>query len=92
MGSINSRWHLESSVDAVMVVVMNVMINRLDEFPNRYESVRIAKLVFETPIEGFSRFPNSSGHLSLSLEGRDHHGEISDQRERTQKEAQMLHP
>ena len=53
MGSKSSGRHLESSVDAMMVVVMDWMMDGLEERPQTVEAVHVTKLSLKTTIKRF---------------------------------------
>lgn len=53
MGSKSSRWHLESGVDAMVVVVMDLMMDGLEELTRTIKAVHVTKLSLETTIKGF---------------------------------------
>ena len=55
MGCKDSRWHLESSVDAAMVVVVDVPVDRLDHLANGLEAVEITHLLLEASVERLNK-------------------------------------
>lgn len=63
MGSKGSRWHLESGVDAMMVVVMDLMMDGLEELTHTIKAVHVTKLSLKTTIKRF---------LVTILPGRSH--------------------
>lgn len=63
MGRKSNRWHLESGVDAMMVVVMDLMMDGLEELTHTIKAVHVAKLMLKTTIKGF---------LVTVLPGRSH--------------------
>ena len=63
MGSKDSGWHLESQVDAMMVVVMDLMVDSFQELANTRKAVGIPQLILEATVEGF---------LVTILPGRGH--------------------
>ena len=52
--SIEGGWHLESSMDAGMVVVMNMLVNGFNEMTNGGETVEVAKFMFKAAKERFA--------------------------------------
>ena len=53
MSSKSSGWHLESGVDAMVVVVMDLMVDRLEKLPYTIKPVHVTKLSLKTTIKGF---------------------------------------
>lgn len=45
--------HLQKGVDAALIVIMKLLINRFDLLTRGFKAVNIAQLGFETPIKGF---------------------------------------
>ncbi len=53
MGRKSNRWHLESGVDTMMVVVMDLMMDGLKELTHTIKAVHVAKFILKTTIKGF---------------------------------------
>jgi len=53
VGSKSNRWHLESGVDTMMVVVMDLMMDGLEECTQTVEAVHVTKLSLKTTIKRF---------------------------------------
>jgi hypothetical protein len=54
----NSRWHLESGVDALMVVVMDLLVDCVKELTHTIKTVHVAKqLIFEASVKGYDKVP-----------------------------------
>jgi hypothetical protein len=51
LGGKGSRWHLESRVNAIMIVVVDVAVDSLDHFANGVKPVHIAQLMLEAAKE-----------------------------------------
>jgi hypothetical protein len=50
-GSIDGWRHLESSVDAAVVVIVDVAVNGLDHLTSRLEAVEITQFMLEASVE-----------------------------------------
>lgn len=50
----NSGWHPEGSVDALVIVVVDVLVKCRQHLARCLEAVDIPQLLLETPKEGFN--------------------------------------
>lgn len=71
MSSKNGGRHLESGVNAMVVVVMDLMVDSLKEFANPIKTVHVTELLLETSIEGFLEaiLPGRSNIADRDLNG-----------------------